>query len=62
MTAMAELDAIFGPAEAVAFFALPHAGEAGALRRWDDLAKDQAAKVAPLEAYRSAAQSVPRAE
>lgn len=41
----------FSAAEADAFRARPHAAEAIRLRRWDDLAKDPAAKTKTLEAY-----------
>lgn len=45
---------------AAAFIRQPHAVEAVALRRWDDLAKDPSARVPPLEAYRAMARAMLR--
>jgi gamma-butyrobetaine dioxygenase len=42
----------FGAREAAAFLARPYAGEAVALRRWDELAKDPAMQTPDLEAFR----------
>jgi phosphonate degradation associated HDIG domain protein len=42
----------FSPEEAEIFIALPHAHDAVALRRWDDLSKDPTRVVPPLATYR----------